>query len=136
VARRLDRLVVLALAASAGACGSGPAATSAADGEPDGGGEASVPVCPAVAVADPDLATSTAWTPTPEAILTPGAATFSTAAICDHAAITQPLAGSALACARPLVLSIDATFDDIRLLFAVGAGGDGTCPWSRPGRRR
>jgi hypothetical protein len=120
---RIGPIVARASLALAGACGSAPAATSAGV-QADGGA-----TCPPATLADPEFASPTSWTPARGAALAPGAVTFGAAGICDLAGVTQALPAAPLACARPLVLSFDASLtDDDRVSFAVGIGGGWNLP--------
>jgi hypothetical protein len=85
--------------------------------------------CFAPTVQDPDFATTTAWTTSGGATLTPGAARFETATMCDHGGIEQTLPTPRLACAQALVMRMGLSLDRFdQLNFAVGVNGG----WSSP----
>ena len=112
------RVVLAACAVGLGACG-GATGDPPVDAGAEGGSACFVPT-----VSDPSFATTTAWSAGDEVVITPGAATFSLPAICDHRSVTQTVPTPALSCARPLVMTVDVTLNDLdRVNFVFGFGG-------------
>jgi hypothetical protein len=111
-------LGLLASASILSACEGGPSTESLAEAS-----------CFNPRVRDPDFATSTAWTTSGGATITPGSARFTTATLCDHGGIEQTLATPALTCSQALVMRMDLSLDHSdQLNFAVGVNGG----WSSP----
>jgi hypothetical protein len=124
---RLDRTLVLAsCAALASACGGAPATPSDGGLGPDGAGALT---CAPTHVEDPGFTTPDAWTPVRGARIGGGVATIDATTMCAHGGIVQALSASPLACAVPLVLSVEVALDaEDKLSFAAGIGGR----WSLP----
>jgi hypothetical protein len=120
------RVVLVSCAALLASCGR---AKPASDTTGDAGAETDVrsqaePACFVPAVRDPDFATTTTWSAGDDVVIAPGAVTFSLAAICDHRSVTQTVQTPPLSCARPLVMTVDNTLNDIdRVNFVFGFGG-------------
>jgi hypothetical protein len=116
----------VACAAILAACGDPkPTSDTTVDGgaETDARGEGG-PTCFVPMVRDPDFATTTTWSAGDEVVITPGAATFSLSAICDHRSVTQIVPTPPLSCARPLLMTVDVTLNDLdRVNFVFGFGG-------------
>jgi hypothetical protein len=111
-------VVLVSCASILGACGG---ATPTVDA--DAGGEVG-PACFVPTLRDPDFSTTTTWSIPDEVALTPGAATFSLAAVCDHRVITQTVLTPPLSCARPLVMTVNVALNDLdRVNFVFGFGG-------------
>ncbi len=84
--------------------------------------------CSPPTLRDPDLLRG-GWTATGSAALTTGAATFTTATMCDHGGVQQRFATTPVACAQPLVLTLGyALKDGDRLNFALGVEGGWNAP--------
>jgi hypothetical protein len=116
------RVVLVSCASILVSCG-GAKPTVDAGVEADARGDVA-PACFVPALRDPDFSTTTTWSADDEVTLTPGAATFSLSAVCDHRVVTQTVLTPPLSCARPLVLTVNVALDDIdRVNFVFGFGG-------------
>ena len=94
-----------------------------------------------MSVADPDLATTTAWTPTPGVASAPSAATFDTAAICELDTIAQAqgldsnetaeLGKLAPLAARSLVQALDSVKVETASVATLETPGNSSGPQGR-----
>jgi hypothetical protein len=132
--RRLERTargVLISCASILSACNGKPPSNDAmgdagdarVNTDPDAHAETAA-ACFVPEVRDPDFATTTTWSASDVVAITPGALTFSLAATCDHRPVTQTMLMPPLSCARPLMMTVDTTLNDLdRVNFVFGFGG-------------